>query len=203
MCFIADTQYRRVNRGLGSRRGNLGKSHAVPPPSDSRADSGHRVWRWQPPGAAAVRLLAAIAATRRSPTTPPPDQPAAGREVPVNQTPIATTPTPRPRIDLGQRGGRHRLVRIAGDGAARAADGEPGRRDPFAGDIAYDRGTLEEFRRCFDPALRALPHAVLGGARQSRIHDARRRPDTSPISATAPAPSAAATTRCASRAGRC
>ena len=78
---------------------------------------------------------------------PPPD------EVPVNQTPISTTPTSPP---VGST-----WVNLLGDtgwcgspamaGLARLMENLGG-DILFAGDLAYDRGTLEEFRRCFDPA---------------------------------------------------
>ena len=62
-------------------------------------------------------------------------------------------PTPPPAgIDLDQRARRHRVVRIAGDGALARLMENLGGDILFAGDLAYDRGTIEEFRRCFDPA---------------------------------------------------
>jgi len=81
-------------------------------------------------------------------TTTPPDV-----EVPVNQTPISTTPTAPPAGSI--------WVNVVGDtgwcgspvmaALARLMENLGG-DILFAGDLAYDRGTLEEFRRCFDPA---------------------------------------------------
>ena len=81
-------------------------------------------------------------------TTPPLD------EVPVNQTPISPTPTSPPTGST--------WVNVVGDTgwcgspamAALARLMETlGGDILFAGDLAYDRGTLDEFRRCFDPAF--------------------------------------------------
>lgn len=81
-------------------------------------------------------------------TTTPPD------EVPVNQTPISTTPTSPP---VGST-----WVNVVGDTGWCGSPVMPalarlmetlGGDILFAGDLAYDRGTLEDFRRCFDPAF--------------------------------------------------
>ena len=77
-------------------------------------------------------------------------------EVPVNQTPIATTPTAPPAIDwinvLGDTGWCGSPVMAS---LARLMENLGG-DILFAGDLAYDRGTVEEFRRCFDPAYARL-----------------------------------------------
>ncbi len=72
--------------------------------------------------------------------------------------------------------------------AARAADGEPGRRHPVRRRSRLRPRHARRIPPLFRSGLRALPHPILGGARQSRIHDQRRRPDSSRISRTAPAP---------------
>lgn len=87
-------------------------------------------------------------------------------EVPVNQTPISTTPTSPPAGStwvnvLGDTGWCGSPVMMA---LARLMENLGG-DILFAGDLAYDRGTLDEFRRCFDPAyarLRARSWAVPG-----------------------------------------
>ena len=80
--------------------------------------------------------------------TPPPD------EVPVNQTPISTTPTAPPTGStwvnvVGDTGWCGSPVMTALARLMETLGGDI----LFAGDLAYDRGTLDEFRRCFDPAF--------------------------------------------------
>jgi len=82
-------------------------------------------------------------------TTPPPIT-----ETPGNETPIATTPTTPPAGST--------WINVFGDTGwcgspvmgqlARLLE-QLGGDILLAGDLAYDRGTLEEFRRCFDPAF--------------------------------------------------
>lgn len=95
------------------------------------------------------------APTTNSPVTSTPPAtvtpPEAGE--PGHQTPIATTPTAPPAGST--------WVNVVGDtgwcgspamaALARLMENLGG-DILFAGDLAYDRGTLEEFRRCFDPA---------------------------------------------------
>jgi acid phosphatase type 7 len=94
--------------------------------------------------------------TPSSPSTTTP--PVAGQppvvEVPVNESPISTTPTSPPAGsvwinvfgDTGWCGSpvmaqlAQLMERLGGDLL-------------LAGDLAYDRGTPDEFRRCFDPAF--------------------------------------------------
>ncbi len=88
-------------------------------------------------------------ATTSVTTTPPPVV-----ETPGNETPIATTPTTPPAGST--------WINIVGDTGwcgspvmaqlARLME-QLGGDILFAGDLAYDRGTIEEFRRCFDPAF--------------------------------------------------
>ena len=92
--------------------------------------------------------------------TPPPD------EVPVNQTPISTTPTAPPTGStwvsvVGDTGWCGSPVMTALARLMETLGGDI----LFAGDLAYDRGTLDEFRRCFEPAfgrLRTRSWAVPG-----------------------------------------
>src|SRR5688572_14052331 len=90
-----------------------------------------------------------------SPTSPPPapvvTAPPVADEVPVNQTPIATTPTPPP---VGSS-----WINVFGDTGWCGSPAMPqlarllndlGGDILLAGDLAYDSGTIEEFRRCLD-----------------------------------------------------
>ena len=81
-------------------------------------------------------------------TITPPDV-----DVPLNQTPIATTPTTPPVGStwinvLGDTGWCGSPAMVALARLMESLGGEI----LFAGDLAYDRGTFEEFMRCFDPA---------------------------------------------------
>ena len=87
-----------------------------------------------------------------NPVTIVPDPPVA--EVPVNETPIATTPTPAP---VGSS-----WINVFGDtgwcGSPAMAQlarllGDLGGDILLAGDLAYDNGSPDEFRRCFDPTF--------------------------------------------------
>ena len=87
-------------------------------------------------------------------TTPPVTATPPLDEVPVNQTPISTTPTSPPAGST--------WVNVVGDTGWCGSPVMPalarlmetlGGDILFAGDLAYDRGTLDEFRRCFDPAF--------------------------------------------------
>ncbi len=113
-------------------------------------------------------------------TIPPPEE-----EVPVNQTPISTTPTSPPAGStwvnvVGDTGWCGSPVMAA---LARLMENLGG-DILFAGDLAYDRGTLEEFRRCFDPAyarFRTRSWAVPGNheymtSRRDRLLLVFRRP---------------------------
>jgi len=113
---------------------------------------------------AAVVLCCALAATwcggstpsSPTPNPPPvtvfPDPPVV--ETPVNESPQSTPPTTPPSGTT--------WINIVGDTGwcgspvmaqlARLME-QLGGDILFAGDLAYDSGTLEEFRRCFDPAF--------------------------------------------------
>ena len=90
-------------------------------------------------------------------TTPPISTTPPDVEVPVNQTPISTTPTTPPSGST--------WINVVGDtgwcgspvmaSLARLME-TLGGEILFAGDLAYDRGTFEEFMRCFDPAYARL-----------------------------------------------
>jgi hypothetical protein len=104
-----------------------------------------------------VSLAWCSGSTPASPTPSPtpvtviPDPPVA--DVPANQTPISTTPTAPAGSawinvfgDTGWCGSpvMPQLARLLTD---------LGGDILLAGDLAYDSGTLDEFRRCFDPAF--------------------------------------------------
>ena len=92
-----------------------------------------------------------------SPTPTPPVavvEPTPVVEVPVNETPISTNPTPPP---VGST-----WINVFGDtgwcGSPAMAQlsrllNDLGGDILLAGDLAYDSGTADEFRRCFDPAF--------------------------------------------------
>jgi hypothetical protein len=93
-----------------------------------------------------------------SPTTPTAipiaAEPQVPDETPVNQTPIATNPTPPP---VGTT-----WINVFGDTGWCGSPAMPhlarllsdlGGDILLAGDLAYDSGTIEEFRRCFDPVF--------------------------------------------------
>lgn len=97
-----------------------------------------------------------------SPSTPTPTPPVSAPSAPIvetppgeppsNQTPISTAPTPPPAGsawvnvfgDTGWCGSRvmPQLARLINDLGGDVL---------LAGDLAYDSGTADEFRRCFDP----------------------------------------------------
>jgi hypothetical protein len=105
--------------------------------------------------------LAATWCGGRTPSSPTPDAPPVTIfpdppvvETPVNESPQSTPPTTPPSGTT--------WINIVGDtgwcgspvmGQLARLMEQLGGDILFAGDLAYDNGTLEEFRRCFDPAF--------------------------------------------------